>query len=68
MGQRLTAVPALALVGRDRTPELVDDDARVARYLVDVAFEMAGPQSQSSVRVSAASQLTTLTSVSLKKE
>jgi hypothetical protein len=49
VGQRLTAVPTLALLGRDRTPELIDDRARVARYLVDVAFEMAGPESQSSV-------------------
>jgi len=36
--QRLTAVPALALLGRDRAPELIDDGARVAGDLVDVAF------------------------------
>ena len=49
MRQRLTAVPALALLGRDRAPEFVDDGARVAGDLVDVAFEMGGPQSQSCV-------------------
>ena len=44
--QRLTAVAALALLRRDRAPEFVDDSARVASDLVDVAFEMGGPQSR----------------------
>jgi hypothetical protein len=44
--QRLTAVFALALLGRDRAPEFFDG-ARVAGDVVDVAFEMGGPQSQS---------------------
>jgi hypothetical protein len=47
--QRLAAVAALALLGGDRAPELVDDGARLAGDLVDVAFEMGGPQSQSCV-------------------
>ena len=49
MRQRLPAVPTLALFGRDRAPELVDNGARVAADLVDVAFEMGGPQSLSCV-------------------
>jgi hypothetical protein len=44
--QRLTAVAALALLRRDRAPEFVDDSARVASDLVDVAFEMGCPQSR----------------------
>ena len=44
--QRVTAVAALALLRRDRAPEFVDDSARVASDLVDVAFEMGGPQSR----------------------
>jgi hypothetical protein len=49
MREGLTAVPALALLGRDRAPEVVDDGTRVAGNLVDVAFEEGGPQSQSRV-------------------
>jgi hypothetical protein len=44
--QRLTAVAALALLRRGRAPEFVDDSARVASDLVDVAFEMGGPRSR----------------------
>jgi hypothetical protein len=47
--QRFTAVAALALLGRDRAPEFIDDGARVAGDLVDVVFEMGGPQSQACV-------------------
>jgi len=36
-------VAALALLGRDRTPQPVDHGARIAGDLVDVAFEMRGP-------------------------
>src|ERR1035437_3162480 len=49
VGQRLTAVAALALLGCDWAPEFVDDGARVAGDLVDAAFEMGGPQPQSRV-------------------
>ena len=49
MSQRLTAGSALALLGGDWAPEFVDHADRVAADLVDVAFEMGGPQSQSGV-------------------
>ena len=42
--QRLTAVPALELLGGDRAPQLVDDGAAIARDLVDVEVEMGRPQ------------------------
>src|SRR3954451_1920741 len=47
--QWFPALPALALLGRDRTPQRVDDAARLAGDLADVAVEMRGPQSKACV-------------------
>ena len=67
MGQRLTGVAALGLLGPIRRQSSSTTVLRVAGDRVNVAFELGGPQSRSGVGTSAASQVTTLTSLSLNR-
>jgi hypothetical protein len=67
VSQRLAAVAALGLLGRDRGQSSSTTVLRVASDRVNIAFEMGGPESRSGVGASAASRVTTWASLSLSR-